>query len=124
MGRRNDRGRGRGHGASQPVEFEFERTLAAAEEDEAVAPAASDAVAGPEAATPAAADERCTCGSSEFLLEAYLQVVDGRPRPELVEVERLTCPQCGKEYEAVQMEDGRVVRGEFLGHVDLDEGEE
>ncbi|MGC4117840.1 MAG: hypothetical protein QM765_25455 [Myxococcales bacterium] len=111
------------------MDFEFERTLAAAEEDESVAPdqavglSGGDGTTGEDAPT-AAADERCTCGSSEFLLEAYLQVVDGRPRPELVEVESLTCPQCGKEYEAVQMEDGRVVRGEFLGHVDLDEDED
>jgi len=99
------------------MDFELERTLAAAEEDEAFTPEEPGAGAQGAAAT----DERCTCGSSEFLLEAYLQVVDGRPRSELVEVETLTCPQCGKEYEAVQMEDGRVLRGEFLGHVDLDE---
>ena len=47
--------------------------------------------------------------------------MDGRPRPEFVEVQTLSCPQCGKEYEAVQMEDGRVLRGEFLGTVDLDD---
>ncbi|HEY3448002.1 MAG TPA: hypothetical protein VGK67_16720 [Myxococcales bacterium] len=108
------------------MDFEFERTLAAAEEDEVAAPASAPAPAPDQAEGPSAAtaDERCTCGSSEFLLEAYLQVVDGRPRSELVEVESLTCPQCGKEYEAVQMEDGRVLRGEFLGHVDLDDSED
>ena len=123
MGRRNDRGRSQG--GPPRVDFEFERTLAAAEEDESFAPA-EPALPGAEPASPstASADERCTCGSAEFLLEAYLQVVDGRPRAELVEVESLTCPQCGKEYEAVQMEDGRVLRGEFLGNVELDDGED
>ena len=103
------------------MDFEFERTLAAAEEDGGAAPEERQREEG---ASTASADERCTCGSSELLLEAYLQVVDGRPRAELVEVESLTCPQCGKEYEAVQMEDGRVLRGEFLGYVDLEDSEE
>ncbi len=105
------------------MDFEFERTLAAAEEDGA-AGLEEQAEGAPPATAAAAGDERCTCGSSELLLEAYLRVVDGRPHSELVEVETLTCPQCGKEYEAVQMEDGRVLRGELLGHVDLDEDED
>lgn len=113
MGRKHDRGRSHGQ---QPMSFDFERTLAAAEEDEAPAPADER---GP---VPAGeADARCTCGSNEFLLEAYLHVVDGRPRAELVEVETLSCPSCGKEYEAVQTEDGRILRGEFLGTVDLED---
>ncbi len=109
MGRRNQRSSQGG----PPADFEFERSLAAAEEDAA----SSSLVEGAEG------DARCTCGSSELLLQAYLRVVDGKPQ-ELVDVETLSCPQCGKEYEAVQTEDGRVLRGEFLGTVDLDDGDE
>ena len=120
MGRRNDRGRSHG---GPPANFEIERTLAAAEEDLASELPEVDLAGAGEGEGPAStsADARCTCGSNEFLLEAYLRVVDGRPSTELVEVESLTCPQCGKEYEAVQMEDGRVLRGEFLGNVELDD---
>ncbi len=39
------------------------------------------------------------------------------------EVETLTCPQCGREYEAVQAVDGRVLRGELLGTVELEDDE-
>jgi len=101
------------------MDFELERTLAAAEEDAQLAP--SDVAGSPQSA--GSAQERCSCGSSEFLLEAYLHVVDGRPRSELVEVETLTCPQCGREYEAVQMEDGRILRGELQGQVSLEDEE-
>jgi hypothetical protein len=87
-----------------------ERTLADAEEE--AAEHASE-VTSP-------SNTLCACGSSEFLLEAYLQVVDGRPNPEPVEVESLTCPHCGREYEAVQAAEGRVVRGDFLGYVELE----
>ena len=109
MGRRNRRDREPG---TPPADFELERTLAAAEEDQAQA-------GGAEA--PEAQDTRCLCGGDEFLLQAYLHVVDGRPKPEPVEVETLSCPQCGREYEAVQVEGGRVLRGELLGTVDLDD---
>jgi hypothetical protein len=106
MGRRHHREQQTG---TPPVDFEIERTLAAAEEDSAVAEEPG-----------AAQDVRCTCGSNEFVLEAYVHVVDGHAM-ELVEVETLSCPQCGREYEAIQAEDGRLLRGEFLGTVDLDE---
>ncbi|MBI5547586.1 MAG: hypothetical protein HY901_27195 [Deltaproteobacteria bacterium] len=115
MGRRHGKGSSQG---SPPSDFEFERTLAAAEEDGAAGGLdAQGEGGGPDAGTEAC----CTCGSNEFLLEAYLHVVDGRPRQELVEVETLSCPHCGKEYEAVQMEDGRILRGEFQGHVELED---
>ena len=103
MGRRNDRSQR--PGAPQPS-FEHERTLAAAEQDEAA---------------PAHGDTGCTCGSNEFLLEAYLHVVDGVPQQELVDVETLSCPHCGREYEAIQAEDGRILRGEFVGEVELED---
>ena len=110
MGRRNRREQ-QPQGSTPPAAFEVERTLAAAEEDEGFSSAPADP----------SADVKCQCGSSEFLLEAYLHVVDGRPRPDPVEVETLSCPQCGREYEAVQTEDGRVLRGEFLGNVELED---
>ena len=100
MGRRHDRDRSR----NAPSSFEFERTLAAAEEEESDSGGA-----------------RCSCGSGELLLEAYVRVVDGRPQSEFVEVETLTCPQCGREYEAVQMEDGRIECGEYLGQMALED---
>jgi len=83
----------------------MERTLAAAEQDEARS----------------SGEACCTCGSEELLLTAYLRVVGGRPTHELVEVEALTCPQCGREYEPVRTEDGRVLPGDLLGTVELDE---
>jgi len=63
----------------------------------------------------------CACGSEEFLLEAYLAVVRGRPQREPVELELLTCPQCGREYEAIWLQDGRIARGEYRGQTELDE---
>lgn len=65
--------------------------------------------------------ERCACGSTRFVLEAYLEVDGGRVVPEPVEVEALTCPECGREYEPVLLTDGRVQRGEFLGYFEQDE---
>jgi hypothetical protein len=61
------------------------------------------------------AGTRCACGSTSFVLEAYLEVVDGRINLEPVEVEALTCPECGREYEPVLLGDGKVVRGDFIG---------
>jgi hypothetical protein len=107
MGRRNDRSPR--PGAPRP-DFEHERTLAAAEDDEASREQAGER-----------GDTSCTCGSNEFLLEAYLHVVDGVPQSDLVEVETLSCPRCGREYEAVQAEDGRILRGEFVGEVELED---
>lgn len=108
MARRHERG---GRGADRPADAEFERTLAAAEEEAAVAE-------GPQSS---AAVTRCACGSDEFVLEAYLHVVGGVPRPEPVEVESLTCPQCGREYEGIVGEGGRILRGDFLGYVSDDD---
>lgn len=91
--------------------FELERTLADAEADEA---ALSEAVEGE-------ADTRCICGHGEFVLEAFMHVIGGRLEPVPVEVEGLTCPECGREYEAVPAGDGRVLRGDFRGWADLDD---
>ena len=66
-------------------------------------------------------DRRCPCGHREFLLQAFMAVVDGRLQPVPVDVESLTCPECGREFEAVSLEDGQVVRGEYLGRTDLDD---
>jgi len=65
--------------------------------------------------------ENCACGSSKFVLEAYLEVDGGRLVPEPVEVEALTCPECGREYEPVLLGDGRIQRGKFLGYFEQDE---
>ena len=65
--------------------------------------------------------ERCACGSGRFVLEAYLEVDGGRLVPEPVEVEALTCPECGREYEPVLLGGGRIQRGEFLGYFEQDE---
>lgn len=89
------------------TDWESERTLAAAEEEAA-------------GAFEDTADTRCVCGGDEFLLDAYLHVVAGRARPRPVEVDRLTCPQCNREFEAIATEDDRYLRGEFLGYADED----
>lgn len=103
--------RKRGQGGRGPeTDWTTERTLAASEEEAAT-----------EVGAAADADVRCSCGSDEFLLEAYLHVVAGKPRPEFVEVETLTCPACGREYEAVQAEGGRILKGDFVGYADEDE---
>ena len=99
-----------------PTDWETERTLEAAESEESfseTAPVGGDA--GPTA---------CQCGSRELLLQAYFAVADGHLAREPLEVEGLTCPQCSREYEAVQLEDGRVVRGELVGFADVDDEEE
>ena len=64
---------------------------------------------------------RCACGSARFVLEAYLEVDGGRVLPDPVEVEALTCPECGREYEPILLGDGKVQRGEFLGYFEEDE---
>lgn len=66
-------------------------------------------------------DRKCPCGSEEFVLEAFMHVVAGQIRPKPVEVEGLTCPQCGREFDVVEGEDGTVLRGEFRGFTELDE---
>jgi hypothetical protein len=94
-----------------PTDWESERTLAAAEAD----------VPEPEATPTSGGDAACLCGNRELLLEAYLRVIDGRVDPEPLEVETLTCPECGREFEAIQVEGGRIARGELVGQTDLDE---
>ena len=94
--------------------FEFERTLADVEAEARDAPAVADDALE-------TSDTTCPCGHNEFLLEAFMHVVDGRLKPVPVEVESLTCPECGREFEAVSLEDGRVVRGEFRGWADVDD---
>ena len=63
---------------------------------------------------------RCACGSGSFVLEAYLEVVDGRIAGDPVEVEALTCPECGREYEPVMLGEGKVARGDFIGFFEED----
>jgi hypothetical protein len=63
----------------------------------------------------------CICGSTHFVLEAYLEVEGGMLSMEPVEVESLTCPECGREYEPVMMGPGRVARGEFRGFFEDEE---
>ena len=122
-------------GAQDSTDWSTERTLADVEAEEAAA--AEEARLANELATAPGAGERnlpsveaassegqgarCACGSEEFLLEAYLAVIGGRPQPEPVELESLTCPQCGREYEAIWLQDGRVARGEYRGQTDIDE---
>jgi len=65
-------------------------------------------------------ETRCQCGSTRFVLEAYLEVDGGVPNPEPIEVEALTCPECGREYEPI-FANGRIVRGEFRGYFEEDE---
>lgn len=101
MGRRNDRGSPR----STPSGFEGERTLAGAEEDRETTSGTDDA--------------RCPCGCAQFLLEGFFAVEEGRLSADPVELGSLTCPECGREFEAVQAEDGRVLRGELLGYVEV-----
>lgn len=90
---------------SAPASWETERTLAAAEEDEQSG-----------ALSPADAPARCACGSDTLVLQAFVQVVDGRPQPGYVETEALTCPECNREFEPILGSDGRVLRGDFLGY--------
>ena len=52
-----------------------------------------------------------------------MQVVDGRPQPGFVEAESLTCPECSREYEPILADDGRVLRGDFLGWFDAGDSE-
>jgi len=107
MGRRGNR---RDAGHADATDWSSERTLAEAEE------AAELEKAGAEAT-----DRTCPCGSHEFVLEAFLHVVDGKVKPEPIDVESLTCPQCGREFEAIEAEGGGILRGEFRGYVELDD---
>ena len=77
-----------------------ERTMAEAEQDQG--------------------QSRCLCGGDTFVLEAYLEVQGGRLSAEPVEVETLTCPDCGREYEPIMLSGGRVARGQFIGFFEDD----
>ena len=66
-------------------------------------------------------ETRCVCGSQRFVLEAYLEVDGGMPNPEPIEVEALTCPECGREYEPILTGNGRILRGEFRGYFDAED---
>ena len=100
MGRKGRRG-------EAPASWESERTLAAAEEDARERSGPAQAGAG-----------KCACRSDSLLLQAFVQVVDGRPQPGFVEAESLTCPECSREYEPILADDGRVLRGDFIGWFD------
>jgi len=84
--------------------WDGERTMAEAEQD-----ALEDRSAP-------GSDARCQCGSTRFVLEAYLEVDAGVPNPEPIEMEALTCPECGREYEPILAANGRILRGEFRGY--------
>ncbi len=103
-----------------PASWESERTMAAAEEDarEQATSLSAPAEAGGAQVT---ATARCACGSDSMLLQAFVQIVDGRPQPGFVEAETLTCPECSREYEPIQTDDGRVLRGDFLGYFEAGE---
>jgi hypothetical protein len=98
--------RNRDKRSERPIGFQGERTMAAAEQDAL------------EQGKAPADDARCVCGSQRFVLEAYLEVEGGMPNPEPIEVEALTCPECGREYEPILTGNGRVLRGEFRGFFD------
>ena len=67
----------------------------------------------------------CTCGAETLVLQAFFEVTNGKLAERAVEMETLTCPECGREYEPVELADGRIVRGEYLGQVDLsDDGDD
>lgn len=105
MGRRGSK---RIDGSKDETDWSSERTLAAAEADQ------RDTKSAP-------ADTRCPCGSDEFVLEAFLHVVAGRARPSPLEIESLTCPQCGREFAAIEGEPGVFLRGEFRGYAEIDD---
>lgn len=109
MGRRGNKRSGHEPGQVDATNWETERTLADAEADAEF----KEVGEGSEAT--------CPCGSEEFLLQAFLHVVNGVPKPEPVDVEGLTCPQCGREFEAIQGENGRILRGDFVGYAELDD---
>lgn len=109
MGRRGNRRESQPNGSFDATNWETERTLADAEAD------AEMKESGEGTST------TCPCGSEEFLLQAFLHVVNGVPKPEPVDVEELTCPNCGREFEAIQGEGGRILRGDFLGYTELED---
>jgi hypothetical protein len=106
------RGNRRRTGPSDTTDWENERTLAAAEEDETLS------------GDTELSDRACPCGSNEFVLQAFLHVVGGRIRHEPIDVESLTCPHCGREFEAIESEGGEILRSEFRGQVDLEDDDD
>jgi hypothetical protein len=113
MGRRGRQHGGRDSKGPENLDFSgFERTLADVE-----AEAREERHDGGHCADPSV----CPCGSRTFALQAFLEVTDGRVATRPVETDSLTCPECGREYEPVELEDGRIVRGAYLGRVELDD---
>jgi hypothetical protein len=105
-----------------PASWESERTMAAAEEDAREQASRELPGAGEgEGVGAQQGNSRCACGSDSLLLQAFVQIVDGRPQPGFVEAETLTCPECSREYEPIQTDDGRVLRGDFLGYFEAGE---
>lgn len=96
---------GRKQGREGQPALEGERTMADAEEDERTGSAAG--------AT------RCICGSETLVLQAFTEVTSGNLADRPLEMETLTCPECGREYEPLELADGRIARGDYLGQVDL-----
>src|SRR5690349_12486982 len=109
MGRRGNKDRGGSSPSSDTTNWDTERTLADAEADAEMTESGGGT------------DTTCPCGSEEFLLQAFLHVVNGVPKPTPVDVEGLTCPNCGREFEAIEGENGRILRGDFVGYTDLDD---
>jgi hypothetical protein len=96
---------------SPPTDWESERTLEAAEVD------AREARDG----TSAEGETACTCGNRDLLLQGYFAVREGVLAREPLEVEGLTCPECGRAFEAVVLADGRISRGEFVGWAEVED---
>lgn len=67
------------------------------------------------------ANVRCACGSDHFVLEGFFAVENGVVNPVPVEAERLTCPECGREYEPIVGEGRRILRGDFIGQFNVDD---
>ncbi len=95
---------------SDATDWASERTLADVEQEQQDQQRAGEQGQG--------TDTTCGCGASDFLLEAFLHVANGAIDPVPVEVGSLSCPDCGREYEAIRREDGRIVKGDFLGFVE------
>lgn len=103
MGRRGNRRTG----PSDTTDWASERTLAEAEEAQTISAQEGDSGVEP-----------CPCGSTEFVLEAFLHVVGGKVNPKPLDIEGLTCPNCGREFEAIEGTDGAILRGEFRGYME------
>ena len=113
------RDRSQAGASGAPDEWNEEATVEMAALDSAL-PFADAQATRPGLKLPTGSTARCACGGEEFVLEAYFAVVRGQPQPVPLELEALTCPQCGREYEAIWLDGGLVARGDYRGKTDLD----